>query len=316
MCGGDKQPTFLIKSCFVCWVSWWGKKLFGDFFIGSFLAQARDTHNEIAEAPNNRNSVWRDISERNHNVFITFWRYRWRGRASAVESSDLPAIRAVSLSRNKKGWKSKRRMMLPDNPLTSWSGGSEAALKDTHQWHCSLASEVVSTNSTKGPLFMCAGLALRSDGSRKPFRKGSENDELAAIERNWWHEAFYFERLFVHCSPAFCLMNGPLKRSLPLLLSFFCHATAIEWTAAGHKTQITITKGGIARFICFTPIASHLSSKIEFINSPFQPIKRKPSKSVICIEIYFYSAAARPVPPLVQNGTHGAPFFSQPNWII
>lgn len=117
--------------------------------------------------------------------------------------------------------------------------------------------------------------------------------------------------------PAFCLMNGPLKRSLPSFLSFFCHATAIEWTAAGHKTQITITKGGIARFICFTPIASHSSSKIEFINSPFQPIKRKPSKSVICIEIYFYSAAARPpFPPSLEAGHAKRLFFRQPNWII
>lgn len=193
------------------------------------------------------------------------------GRASAVESSDLPAIRAVSLSRNKKGWKSERRMMLPDNPLTSWSGGCEAAPEDTHQWHCSLASEVVSTNSTKGRL-LCALVCLFDpqrcgrDGSRKPFRKGSENDELASIERNWWHEAFYFEKLFVRCLPAFCLMNGPLKRSP----RFFCHATAIEWTAAGHKTQITITKGGF--YFCFTP-ALHRVRVVKLSSSilPFSP---------------------------------------------
>lgn len=164
---------------------------------------------------------------------------------------------------------------------------------------------------------MCFGLPLQSgrhygrDGSRKPFQKGSENDELESIEGidDMKH---FISKSFLFTSPAFCLMNGPLKRSLRL---FFCHATAIEWTAAGHKTQITITKGGIARFICFTPIASHSSSKIEFINSPFSSIKRKPSKSVICIEIYFYSAVFRPDRPSSTRNTWRA-FFRQPNWII
>lgn len=273
MCGGDKQRTFLIKSCLVCWLSELTEKNC-DFFIGSFLAQARKTHNEIAEASNNRNSIWRDISQRNHNVFITFERYRWRGRASAVESSDLPAIRAVSLSRNKKGWKSERRTMWPDNPLTSWSGDGEAALQDTHQWHCSLASEVVFTNITKGSLFMCFGWPLRSAAVRTrrqqkaiPKRKRKRWARLHWKELMTWSILFRKSFLFTACL-LFAWWTGLWSA----LLSFFCHATAIEWTAAGHKTQITITKGRIGGgLFVLPPLQCIRVVKLSSSILPFSP---------------------------------------------
>lgn len=213
----------------------------------------------------------------------------------------------------------------------------------------SLWGEVAFTKAhTKGPstdaVFTVCGSSLHSNFAGQ---KAIQFPWVCVDERNWWREAFLFRKAFCSLSMMIffwlcrcCLMNEAFEAALPLLFISAIHlfydafySTALHLTSLSSEPprgrMLTHTHTARDRAeedfirLYFAPFRiRQRGSKIEFINSPFAH-KMKPSKSVICIEIYFYLLPFFPIPsgrlPLKWVTWTFPSFFlhhHQPNWII